>query len=218
MAQIGPPLLALFIGSLVASLELVTSSYPRTFSFLTRCWELWAYMLVYGLISFSVTFAFDFLVARSAVQIEGIGVSNPWLRAVAFGLSTKALLHIRLFSVGVGIRQTPIGTETVVQIFEPWLTERILLHEFNEIRRFLASWEQQIPNVPEARSIIMTNLPYTFGGDDRLVFEASIRSRKVTTIECMELYLRRFGRTTFERAFGGRNLRPTVSVPNARRP
>src|ERR1700736_1601035 len=115
MIQLGPPVLAFVIASFIAALELITSKYPRTFFLLKRCPALYVYALIYGLIGLGVMLGLNYLVSQKAVTLEGFGLSNPWWQAVAIGLSVKAFLHLRIFSVGVGGQSFPIGTETIVQ-------------------------------------------------------------------------------------------------------
>ncbi|PWU00938.1 MAG: hypothetical protein C5B51_23905 [Terriglobia bacterium] len=201
MPDLGPPLVALTVASAVTLLEMITSSYPRTFYFVRRCGALYAYVVVYGMVALGVVAGFDTVVHSGNLRLEGFGVSNPWFRAVALGVSVKALLHIRLFTVGIGDRNMPFGTETIVQMFEPWLMEQVQFYEFNSVREFLRPWEQQHSNIADIRSIVLANLPYSFAGAERVAFEVSLKRRDRTAIECMEMYLRRFGKANFERAF-----------------
>jgi hypothetical protein len=202
MSNLIPPLLAFTVALAVSGLELITSSYPRTGYFIASCRQVYAYVLVYGLIAFSVTLGFDGLVEHGLLNLQGLGMSNAWLRAVALGVSVKALLHIRLFTVGVGDSKMPVGTETIVQMFEPWLLEQIELHEFNSIRAFLAPWETRYNEISAVRANILRNLPYTFSGSERVAFEVSLKKKSNSPTECMEMYLRRFGKKSFVRAFG----------------
>ena len=114
MIHLGPPILAFIIADCISVLELITSKYPRTFFLLKKCPALYIYAVIYGVIGFAVMLGLNYLVSQKAVTLEGLGLSNPWWQAVAIGLSVKAFLHLRIFSVGVGAQTFPIGTETIV--------------------------------------------------------------------------------------------------------
>jgi len=135
---LGPPILAFAIATFLAFLELVTSKYPRTAFLLRKSSALYGYVLVYGLIAFGVTLGIGSLIKAEIIKLSGIGLSNPWAQAVAVGVSFKALLHIRLFSVSVGSETFPIGVETLVQLFEPYLLRTIDLDCFNAMEAYIA--------------------------------------------------------------------------------
>jgi hypothetical protein len=98
---------------------------------LKKCSALYWYAFIYGVIAFGVMLGLDYLLKQKTVTLEGFGLANPWWRAVAVGLAVKAFLHLRIFSVGVGGQTFPIGTETLVQLFEPWLMRTMELYHFN---------------------------------------------------------------------------------------
>ena len=122
MGRVGPPLLASTVATLLACIELITSRYPRTFFLLRKSWALYAYALIYGAIGFGVTLGLASLIRTGTIKLEGLGLSGPWVQSLAVGLTIKAFLHIRLFSVGVGSQSFPVGVETIVKLFEHWLT------------------------------------------------------------------------------------------------
>jgi hypothetical protein len=132
-----PPLLSFIIGALVAHIELITSKYPRTFFLLKKSFALYAYTLIYGILSFFVMLTLESLTRAQIISLEGIGISNQWIQALIVGVSTKALLHIRFFKVSFGSQSFPVGVETFVFLFEPWLLRTIDLDEFNAVRDFI---------------------------------------------------------------------------------
>ena len=199
MIRFGPALLALAIASLVTAIELITSKYPHTAPLIKKCRYLYAYMLIYGLLSFGATLGFDQLFQSGKIRIEGIG-SDRWWQAIALGVSTKALLHIRLFSVTAGAQSFPIGTETIVQLFEPWLLDQITLYEFNAVRDYLKPRAARHTDLVQVKADILTNLPPTFSGPERTAFEADI-NKQTSVVGAMEMYLERFGTRSFDRVF-----------------
>src|SRR6267143_1157201 len=121
MAFLFPPLFAFLIGTLVSGLELITSKYPRTFFLIKKSWAFGVYATVYGLISFLVMLLLKSLVEGQYVKLEGFAISNTMVQAFVIGVSTKALLHMRLFQVTTGSQNFPVGIETLIYLFEPLL-------------------------------------------------------------------------------------------------
>jgi hypothetical protein len=200
MDDFAPSMLALFVASLVTGLELLTSKYPRTVFSLTKCRPLYAYLLIYGLISLAFMLGLDALIAGKKVTLEGVGLQSRWVRAVVVGLSTKAFLHINLFSIAVGPKTFPLGTETIVQLFEPWLLEEIYLYEFAAVSDFVDQIAARHTDLAIVKSRIKGNLPQTFVGAERAGFELSVDTQ-TSVKSALELYLRRFGKTNLTRVF-----------------
>src|ERR1700688_3061252 len=116
---VGPLAVAFVIAALVTALELITSKYPRTARFCVKSPWFHIYFVIYGLLGAG---ALALLPVLTQVTIEGVGLSNPWVKAAFVGLSVKAFLHIRIFSVSTGPGQSfPFGLESFVQLFEPWM-------------------------------------------------------------------------------------------------
>ncbi len=131
--MVGVPLgslaVAFIIASLVTALELVTSKYPRTARFCFKSPWFYGYVLIYGILAAGFLALLPLL--GSLVTIEGVGLSNPWVKAVFVGLSVKAFLHIRIFSVSTGPGQSfPFGLESFVQLFEPWMLRTLELDHY----------------------------------------------------------------------------------------
>jgi hypothetical protein len=133
--------------------------------------------------------------------------SNPRLTvliAIMIGLSTKALLHIRLFSVPAsGTQQTfPVGTETIVQIFEPWLLRTILIDEFNAVSTFLDDKAGRYLVLADTQKKIVDNLPASNGFPKAELTALKVDIAGATTPRAaMEIYLRSFGATALSKLF-----------------
>src|SRR5262245_54022133 len=109
---IGPALVAFVLATAIAGLELVTSKYPRTFFFIKKYVWLYLYALVYGLLSFGFMIGLDALMKANAIGFSGPLNTGRWGWSIAVGFSTKALLHIRLFTVSGGSQSFPVGIES----------------------------------------------------------------------------------------------------------
>jgi hypothetical protein len=207
---VGPPLLAFVIASGVTALELVTSKYPRTVFVLApskKSWALYAYSLTYGAIAALITATIGALSAAEIVRLEGLGLSNPWVQAAYVGLTTKAFLHIRLFTTTIGSHSVPIGIETVVQLFEPWLLRTIEIAEFNGVREFLTPRTRIYPDLKKVREDIKDNVPETLPEQERIAFLSDIDEAE-DVMRAMELYLKFLGRASFDRVFPERTPLP----------
>jgi hypothetical protein len=202
MKQLGPALLSLVLASSLAALELVTSKYPRTFSLLRRCWAFYVYATIYGVIAFCVTLGLGALVKSGTIKLEGLGLSSPWVQAVAVGVTFKAFLHIRLFSVSVGAESFPVGVETLVQLFEPWLQRTIELDHFNALRNYIAPRVQKYPDLELVKKQIAQNLPPSMSADsaEGKAFLADVQ-RAVSVNEVLRLYMSSVGRGLFDSVF-----------------
>ena len=97
---LGPLAVTFAIASLVTALELVTSKYPRTARFCIKSPWFYVYFAIYGLLGAGALALLPLV--GSQVTIEGVGLTNPWVKAAFVGLSIKAFLHIRIFSVSTG--------------------------------------------------------------------------------------------------------------------
>lgn len=199
---LGASLIALLAASLFSLLELVTSEYPRTYGFLLRASiKPYAYASIYGAIAFVVAASLGYLVQQRAVTVAGLGLSNAWIRALVVGLTIKAFMHVRLFTVGVrGSGQFPVGIETIVQLFEPWLLRGIQIDHFNAVRRYIAPRAAKYANLTDAKDIIRNNLPASFSEVELSAFRADI-DKAPSVQEAMTLYLDFLGAGSFDRVF-----------------
>ena len=200
MGNVGPSLLAFLIASIIASLELITSKYPRTFFLLKNSRALYLYAFIYGAIGGGVLLGLQSLIDAKLVKLEGLGLSNAWVQALVVGLSVKAFLHIRLFSVNVAQQSFPVGVETIVQLFEPWLLRTIELDHFNAGRNFVGSRAAKFPDPNSVKNTIKANVPPTFSSPEKAAFSADV-DKATTVVEMMELFLGFLGRGSFDRVF-----------------
>lgn len=178
----------------------MTSKYPRTIFLVKKCRYLYVYVAIYGLMSFGALLGLNALVEAKKITLEGVGLQSIWVKSIIVGLSTKAFLHISLFSLSVGGKAFPLGTETIVQIFEPWLLEEIFLFEFNAVSDFIAHHATRYTDLATVKTTIKGNLPANFTGPERIGFEADVDA-KTSVTAAMEVYLRRFGKRNFTRVF-----------------
>jgi len=203
-----PPLLSFIIGALVAHIELITSKYPRTFFLLKKSLALYAYTSIYGILSLIGMLVLESLIRTQVISLEGLGISSRWIQAVVVGVSTKALLHIRLFKVSFRNLSFPVGVETFVFLFEPWLLRTIDLDEFNAVRdyhffsyfKFIALAENRYTDLNDVKTKIEDNIPPTLSNLEKAAFLTDLKE-KDTVPEAMELYLQSFGKRSFERVF-----------------
>ena len=103
----------------------------------------------------------------------------------------------------VGSQPFPVGVETLVQLFEPWLLRDIDLDHFNALRQFLASRALKYSGLAAVKASITANIPPTFPAQERAAFLADLNNTTTTTtvVEAMELYLGFVGKKNFDRVF-----------------
>jgi hypothetical protein len=187
--------LAGLVGLLSSSFELLTTKYPQTYFLVLRAWQFWALGIIYALLAAGGMM----LLSAGVFSIEGLGLKSPFMQAVVVGLSLKALLHVRVWTVHTAGDGFPIGTETLVQIFEPWLSRQLLLDEFNRLRGYLQPKATKYPDLALTQKQILANIP-PLPTPERSAFVADVNA--CTSVEdAMELCLRRTGRSTLERIF-----------------
>jgi hypothetical protein len=198
MNAIGPPLLAAVVAFVVASLELITSSYPRTFSFIRKTWSLYAYAALYAFIAFVVQLGWNVL--GSSVSATGSGLSNPWVRALVVGISVKAFMHIRLFNVTVGAKSFPIGIESLLQLVEPLLLDNVRFEYLSGIDTFIDGYAARFTDLAQVKAKIVERSSQILSGDELAGFAASVN--QTTSVEAaMKLYLKLVGRKYFQQTF-----------------
>jgi len=203
-----PPLVAGIVGALFVEIELITSKYPQTsfvlskFLIIPKNAKLLTYTIIYGAIGFIFMLFLNSLVAAEVIKLEGVGISNVWIQAIVVGMSVKAFLHIRLFNVrsGYGSQPFPVGMEIVTLLFEPWLLRGIELDEFNAVRGFIGEYQAQYTDLNIVKQKIRGNIPPGLPQPEKAAFLRDLQN-KTTVPEAMELYLRSFGKESFERVF-----------------
>ena len=188
MDTFGAPAIAFAVVAFFSLLELVTSEFPQTISFLRRSWAFYAYGFAYGALAFIATIGINKLSAANAIKLEGLGLSSPWIRAFAIGISFKALLHIRLFTVTAGGQTFPVGVETLVQLFEPWLKRRINIQHWNATQAFIGTRTKKYNDLKQVQARIVINLPTNLPETELKAFRADVL--QTTSVEqAMEQYL-----------------------------
>ncbi len=193
-------LLAAAVASGLVGLELITGKYPRTWFLLGRCWPLWIYCAIYGVLAAGVFLGLDTLMASGKIQLEGGRPVSDWATALVVGVSVKSFLHINLFNVTINAQPFPVGLETFVQLFEPHLLREILLYEFNGVRDFVSTRAEKYPDVEAVRKIIRENIPSSLPGPETGAFRDDL-AKAQSSIEALEKGLRFLGKSTFLRIF-----------------
>lgn len=171
---VAPGLLAVsfVVAALVTALELVTSKYPRTARFCFKSPWFYVYFVIYGLLGAG---AFALLPLLTQVTIEGVGLTNPWIKAAFIGLSIKAFLHIRIFSVSTGPGQSfPFGLESFVQLFEPWMLRTIELDHYSAQSDFIAPRAARCATVAAAQASANANVPPALSPAEQAAFNIDI--------------------------------------------
>jgi hypothetical protein len=193
-------LLAFVIALALTWVEFRTSKYPNT-GFLI-CWSrpLWFYCIIYGLIALGGFILSDWLISTSALKIEGLGLKSPYVRAVVLGFSSKAIMQLNLYTVTSGSTSFPIGFQTIVQLFEPYLLRLVVLDEFNEVRQFVKPIAARHADLNVVKNAIKQNIPASLSSQERAAFENEI-DKDTQVHETMERFLRFLGKRTFERVF-----------------
>jgi hypothetical protein len=186
------------VAALVTAVELITSKYPRTVRFAVKSVWFYAYILIYGLLG-AIAFALLPLLGDQ-VTTESV-ISNPWVKAAIIGFSVKAFLHIRIFAVSTGPGQSfPVGLESFVQLFEPWILRSLELDHYSEQSAFIASRAAKFANVAAARTEAKNNPPPGLSPAEKAVFEADI-DQAANAAQVIAAYLKysgiRLTKTTF---------------------
>lgn len=183
--------LALFIAALVAALELITSKYPRTLSFVLKSRWFYIYVLIYGILG-GVAFALLPLAGDQIVTSSII--ANPWIQAALVGFSIKAFLHIRIFTVSTGPGQSfPVGLVSFVQLFEPWILRNIELDHYYEQRAFIAPRASKFETVEATRKQAINNIPLELTKEEKAALTSDIQ-QAATPAQVIGAFLKYFGR------------------------
>jgi hypothetical protein len=187
------------VAMLVTAVELITSKYPRTARFALKSVSFYAYILIYGLLGATALALLPLL--GDKVTTEGIAISNPWVKAAVIGFSVKAFLHIRIFAVSTGPGQSfPVGLESFVQLFEPWMLRTLELDHYSEQSSFIAPRAAKFANVADARTQAKNNPPPGLSSPERAVFDADI-DQAPNAAQVIAAYLKysgiRLTKTTF---------------------
>jgi hypothetical protein len=200
--HIAEAVVAFFIAFLIVFAEWTTSKYPATYVLLVRkSRALYYYSSAYGVIAFITML----LVDAGMLRLSGVDFANHWFNAIVVGLGIKAALHLRFYTVyGADNRDFPIGTETIVQMFEPALVKQIIQDEFDALRDFTEPIARQYPNLEDVKERILMRLP-----SGKLVEGVKIDlAKKETVVAAMELYIQECGVSSFKKVFPVRKQKP----------
>lgn len=205
MAQILPFITAALIAGVVTFLS-ISRNFPNTLFLVYRCKNIYTLCVVYAAIGFFCLVFFDVfygimlkqLVQKHIVQDLQKVKFNPWVQAVIVGLLTRPFMRLRLFRAKVKSKIIPIGTETLIQLFEPQLNRYITICHFNAVRNYIGPYVRKYSDISHVRKIISENI---IVGIDTGDFMTILKDRKSTPAYIMDSYLRHFGRETFERVF-----------------
>lgn len=136
---------------------------------------------------------------KNSTNSVDTGQKPTWLTAIFVGLAAKALLHIRLFTVTTGSQAVPVGTETLVMLFEPWLLRNIELYDFNVVRDYIGKRVSLYQDLADVKTRITSRIPI-HAKEEKRAFELDVEN-SADVIGAMELYLRSFGVDTYDRVF-----------------
>lgn len=109
-------------------------------------------------------------------------------------------MQLNIFTVTSGSSSFPIGFQTIVQLFEPYLLRLILLDEFNSVRNYVTPVANKYTSLDTVKAMIKQNIPPSLSAQERAAFENEI-DKEVQVLGAMERFLRFLGRGTFGRVF-----------------
>lgn len=192
-------LLAGGVASVITLVELITSKYPHTYPWLWRCWPLWLYVAIYGVIAFGLMFGVDYLISSRQITLQGLLIDSPWVQAIAIGITTKALMQITFFNVG-GLNPTPIGIASITQIFEPWLLERLQITVWIAVRESVQPHSRKFPDVQKVVEMIENKVPPSWSKEKSATVLAEMKAL-ATSEEVMYLLVNYSGREMLQHVF-----------------
>ena len=200
MSRVGAAAVAFAVGALFTCFELRFSKYPHTGSLIVWKRPFWIYCGLYGLVAVGGFLLSGLLIAKGVLKLGGLSLESPYGLAAVLGLSSKAIMQLSIFNVTAGSASFPIGFQTIVQVFEPYLLHAISLKEFNAVRMFVMPYALKYPDLNTVKTMIKNNIPDSISHRDRVAFEGDIdKDRQVH--EAMERFLRFLGEETFLRVF-----------------
>ena len=133
--------------------------------------------------------------------MSSVGLANPWIKAAVVGFTIKAFLHVRLFTVSTGPGSSfPVGIETIVQLFEPWMLRSLELDHWNKQQAFATARAGAFPTVAAASAQALANIPTVTTHAVRAAFNADIAAAG-TQAEVIVVYMKYFGTASAKRVF-----------------
>ncbi|HEX2257845.1 MAG TPA: hypothetical protein VHG92_14320 [Afifellaceae bacterium] len=199
MEGYGPAALAFAVAALITALELVTTQYARSGRFVLRSVWFYVYAGMYGVAAVILFAILPDL--PETVTFAGVSADNPWVQAALVGITIKALLHIRIFSVSTGPGKTvPVGLETLVQVLgEPSMLRGIELDHFNGLMSFIEPRGEKY-TLDEARQKAKANIPNSFSGAEKTAFQVDLDQAE-TSVQVLQRYVDYVGLKTVQRVF-----------------
>jgi len=183
--------LAFVVALVVTGLELITTDYPMTPNFV--------FVVIYGAIAAVVILILPLITDQATVS--SVGLANPWIKAAVVGFTIKAFLHVRLFTVSTGPGSSfPVGIETIVQLFEPWMLRSLELDHWNKQQAFATARAGAFPTVAAASAQALANIPTVTTHAVRAAFNADIAAAG-TQAEVIVVYMKYFGTASAKRVF-----------------
>jgi len=183
--------LTFVVATVVTAIELMTSTYPRTAGFVVKSRWFYGYILIYGVLGAAALALLP--PVGSEVTMTGVGVDNPWVKAALVGFSVKAFLHIRVFTVSTAPNQSfPVGLETFVQLFEPWMLTSLDLDHFMEQQAFIRPRATRQVDLKTAQNAALNSFPTGYSAMVATGFKADV-SACTTPTEVISTYLKYCG-------------------------
>jgi hypothetical protein len=126
--------------------------------FVTKSRWFYGYVFIYGALGAAALVLLPLV--GSEVTMTGVGLENPWVKALLVGFSVKAVLHIRIFMVSTGPNQSfPVGLETFVQLFEPWMLTSLDLDHFSAQQAFIKPRAAKQVDLAATKKTALSNIP-----------------------------------------------------------
>ena len=189
--HIGLLALTFSVATIVTAVELLTSKYPRTPDFALSSRWFYVYVAIYGLLAAGALALLPLV--SDQMTLEGIGASNPWIKAALVGFSVKAVLHIRIFAVSTSPGQSfPVGLKSFVQLFEPWMLRTIELDHYFAQKAFIDPRAAKFAVVAAAQTQAKDNVPPGLSPAEKAVFNSDI-DQASTPSQVIAAYLKYAG-------------------------
>jgi hypothetical protein len=105
----------------------------------------------------------------------------------------KAFLHIRVFTISTAPNQSfPVGLETFVQLFEPWMLTSLDLDHFMEQQAFIRPRAARQANLRTAQKTALSSFPTGYSAIVAAGFKADVNAC-TTPAEAISTYLKYCG-------------------------
>jgi len=121
------------------------------------------------------------------------------ISAAVVGFSLRALLHLRLFSVTAGGNNVPVGLETLVFLYEPWLLAEIELFSSNKLSAYIKPAAARY-KLSDVRKKCKDNLPNFLTHAQKQGLGVDF-NKAVTVEQCMRTFISVAGKGAFDATF-----------------